>query len=560
MSVRKDTTTDNLAATKDDDFDALLDASSLGAPHVLAETEPIPDEISSRLAQAVARPARRESEPTHREAGDDAAVGARHSPFLLLSDAWIRVSALDREGTVLLWFATGSGKTASMGALLRYLAHEELTAWATDPLTWLQLRQRARQGRGQSERDSWETFVMRVCGNASRHRQNPACRYEALNTLARSSRLGISAQVQLALPDNWSSPPTVLSHSGLRLARMTELLVCPDSVPADSTWPKPARWRDATKELVALPDSGGLSTGQFRLGPTFAENSRGQRVRIWELYSRLRTQQRILAAAKEHTGLVARMPGSYLLRSRCLPASLPCTDAIVDPGSGGALSLIDRWRFEVDDRLPDECCRANLSSAQVPLFRRRSTYRERFARRLREAISVRREEFRTTTHTALWMWTEHGEDGAIEHALFPMTVHEQHEDSGVRVLARMAYRPTDPYAVEAAFSAGSPGDEVVWSFARDQLLEGLQRHTGDGDVSMWSSQGADSRYEVRRIFIQLAPPQGTALLSASHGHMKQYLERTLVLVAAGTEHERFKNAWDRFESQLGGVTCPDFSD
>ncbi|MBJ6636739.1 hypothetical protein H4K36_00010 [Streptomyces sp. DHE7-1] len=31
---------DHLAVTTDD-FDALLDASSLGAPHVLAETEPI---------------------------------------------------------------------------------------------------------------------------------------------------------------------------------------------------------------------------------------------------------------------------------------------------------------------------------------------------------------------------------------------------------------------------------------------------------------------------------------------------------------------------------------
>lgn len=56
MTVRKDATKDNIAATEEDDFDALLNASSLGAPHVLAENELIPADICRRLSEAAAPP------------------------------------------------------------------------------------------------------------------------------------------------------------------------------------------------------------------------------------------------------------------------------------------------------------------------------------------------------------------------------------------------------------------------------------------------------------------------------------------------------------------------
>ncbi|WP_406257144.1 SsgA family sporulation/cell division regulator [Streptomyces chartreusis] len=54
MTVRKDEPMDHLAAT-DEEFDALLDASSLGAPHVVAETGDIPAAARHRMTQALHR-------------------------------------------------------------------------------------------------------------------------------------------------------------------------------------------------------------------------------------------------------------------------------------------------------------------------------------------------------------------------------------------------------------------------------------------------------------------------------------------------------------------------
>ncbi|MFC8248495.1 SsgA family sporulation/cell division regulator [Streptomyces chartreusis] len=52
MTVRKDEPMDHLAAT-DEEFDALLDASSLGAPHVVAESGDIPAAARRRMAQVL---------------------------------------------------------------------------------------------------------------------------------------------------------------------------------------------------------------------------------------------------------------------------------------------------------------------------------------------------------------------------------------------------------------------------------------------------------------------------------------------------------------------------
>ncbi|MGW1364880.1 SsgA family sporulation/cell division regulator [Streptomyces chartreusis] len=52
MTVRKDEPMDHLAAT-DEEFDALLDASSLGAPHVVTDSGDIPAAARRRMAQAL---------------------------------------------------------------------------------------------------------------------------------------------------------------------------------------------------------------------------------------------------------------------------------------------------------------------------------------------------------------------------------------------------------------------------------------------------------------------------------------------------------------------------
>jgi hypothetical protein len=158
------------------------------------------------------------------------------------------------------------------------------------------------------------------------------------------------------------------------------------------------------------------------------------------------------------------------------------------------------------------------------------------------------------------MWTEQADDGVIEHAVVPMTVHQRKSAREAEVPVRVTYRSGDPYAVEAVFYRGDPGDEVVWSFARDLLIDGLQHSGGEGDVTVWTPPDPPTRHVQRRTFIQLNSPEGTALLSAPHAQLKRFVDRTLLLVAAGSEHERFGSALDGLESELGELTCPGFGD
>ncbi|GAA2919662.1 MULTISPECIES: hypothetical protein [Streptomyces] len=66
MNVPKDEPMHNLDGT-DDDFDALLDASSLGAPHVRAVTDDIPDAARRRMALAARRQQRTLDDTASRE-------------------------------------------------------------------------------------------------------------------------------------------------------------------------------------------------------------------------------------------------------------------------------------------------------------------------------------------------------------------------------------------------------------------------------------------------------------------------------------------------------------
>ncbi|MFD7661245.1 hypothetical protein [Streptomyces sp. NPDC059788] len=52
MSIHKDQTMHNTATDPTDDFEALLAASSLGAPHVRTHGELIPEEAHRRLREA----------------------------------------------------------------------------------------------------------------------------------------------------------------------------------------------------------------------------------------------------------------------------------------------------------------------------------------------------------------------------------------------------------------------------------------------------------------------------------------------------------------------------
>ncbi|GAA2768854.1 hypothetical protein GCM10010103_78980 [Streptomyces paradoxus] len=92
MTSRQNATGENFAAAEiDDGFASLLEASSLGAPHVQAETPPIPADVSGRPPHAVGSGLMQRLEQlgtaTARYAWAAAVLGASHSTELVAAIA-----------------------------------------------------------------------------------------------------------------------------------------------------------------------------------------------------------------------------------------------------------------------------------------------------------------------------------------------------------------------------------------------------------------------------------------------------------------------------------------
>ncbi|MEU6283875.1 MULTISPECIES: SsgA family sporulation/cell division regulator [unclassified Streptomyces] len=106
-------------------------------------------------------------------------------------------------------------------------------------------------------------------------------------------------------------------------------------------------------------------------------------------------------------------------------------------------------------------------------------------------------------------------------------------ERSVPVPARLSYRTDDPYAVHVTFHINSE-HPVNWTFARELLVEGVFRPCGQGDVRVWPTK-ADGRSVV---LMALSSPDGDALLEAPSAQVSAWLERTLRVVAPGTEAAR----------------------
>ncbi|WKX70595.1 SsgA family sporulation/cell division regulator [Streptomyces sp. XD-27] len=106
-------------------------------------------------------------------------------------------------------------------------------------------------------------------------------------------------------------------------------------------------------------------------------------------------------------------------------------------------------------------------------------------------------------------------------------------ERSIPVPARLAYLAHDPYAVHITFHVGSDVP-VHWTFARELLVEGVFRATGEGDVRVWPT-----RLGGRGIVVMaLSSPDGDALLEAPASTVSAWLERTLRAVPPGSEGER----------------------
>ncbi|NJP68162.1 SsgA family sporulation/cell division regulator [Streptomyces spiramenti] len=101
------------------------------------------------------------------------------------------------------------------------------------------------------------------------------------------------------------------------------------------------------------------------------------------------------------------------------------------------------------------------------------------------------------------------------------------------VPARLVYRSDDPFAVHLTFHVGSHAP-VLWTFARELMVEGCFRPAGHGDVRVWPTLSAGRNV----VCMALSSPDGEALLMAPALPVSAWLERTLRAVPPGTEHER----------------------
>ncbi|GHF37064.1 sporulation protein SsgA [Streptomyces mashuensis] len=103
-------------------------------------------------------------------------------------------------------------------------------------------------------------------------------------------------------------------------------------------------------------------------------------------------------------------------------------------------------------------------------------------------------------------------------------------ENSVPVPARLVYRTDDPYAVHITFHLGSAAP-VTWTFARDLLMEGAFRASGEGDVRVFP--GKEGGRAV--VCVLLSSPDGSALLRVRSGEVGEWLERTLRIVPPGRE-------------------------
>lgn len=102
-------------------------------------------------------------------------------------------------------------------------------------------------------------------------------------------------------------------------------------------------------------------------------------------------------------------------------------------------------------------------------------------------------------------------------------------DRTVDVPCELEYRAEEPYAIRATFRTGAA--DIEWMFARDLMLEGLQRPSGEGDVVIWPEHHAATPLTL----IALNSPSGQAVLECERDHIELFLRRTFQIVPLGDE-------------------------
>ncbi|MFD7668032.1 SsgA family sporulation/cell division regulator [Streptomyces sp. NPDC059788] len=99
-----------------------------------------------------------------------------------------------------------------------------------------------------------------------------------------------------------------------------------------------------------------------------------------------------------------------------------------------------------------------------------------------------------------------------------------------KVPARLRYDSGDPLAVQVVFPpvASLDGAEVVWTFARDLLTDGLREPSGRGDVHIWPC-GPDN------TMLEFHTADGLAMVQFQARDLRRFLMRSYGVVPLGSE-------------------------
>ncbi|MFF3886124.1 SsgA family sporulation/cell division regulator [Streptomyces sp. NPDC001914] len=95
---------------------------------------------------------------------------------------------------------------------------------------------------------------------------------------------------------------------------------------------------------------------------------------------------------------------------------------------------------------------------------------------------------------------------------------------------------TFQYSAEQAFAVvmtlHASGIEAEWSLSREQLVEGLRRHDGWGDVAMWPVARPGGEDVIR---IRLGPASNHVVVEVCRAVLSAWLNETLRLIPRGSE-------------------------
>jgi hypothetical protein len=114
----------------------------------------------------------------------------------------------------------------------------------------------------------------------------------------------------------------------------------------------------------------------------------------------------------------------------------------------------------------------------------------------------------------------------------PLTLSVSAVTGDADMQAELRYDPNDPLAVTLAIGTECPSP-VVWVFARDLLSAGVNKPSGEGDITVEPAEGPESP----QIRITLAT-DCLATMTADRNKILEFLVASFTAVPSGCEMDR----------------------